>query len=148
MYGAGCLANCHVQRHSFLHSRNETVSSSYHSTKSSHPSYCLWSKSDYRRNRCEVATTEPGVRHWTLQLSGIAGGLRWTFRRHPRHSARCSHLSASSYLGKRNISSFSASSQVQVQVQELWQVAPQFSQMQCSPYLKWIETAVDQCWIG
>ena len=129
-------------------SRNKTVSSSYHSTRSSYSSCCSWSKSDYCRNRCGVAMMEQHVRCWTLRFSGIAGGLRWTFRRHPHHSARCSRLSASLYLGKRSRSSFSASSQVQ---ELLWQVAalnlkPQFAQMQCSPYLEWIETAMNE-WI-
>ena len=128
-----------------LQSRNKTVSSSYHSTRSSYSSCCSWSKSDYCRNRHGVAIMEQHVRRWTLPLSGIAGGLRWTFRRHPHHSARCSRLSASLYLGKRN-RSFSASSQVQ---KLLWQVGalnlkPQFAQMQCSPYLEWIETAMNQ----
>ena len=129
-------------------SRNKTVSSSYHSTRSSYSSCCSWSKSDYCRNRCGVAMMEQHARCWTLRLSGIAGGLRWTFRRHPHHSARCSRLSASLYLGKRNRSSFSSLSQVQ---KLLWQVGalnlkPQFAQMQCSPYLEWIETAMNE-WI-
>jgi len=158
MHGAECTGKRHIPSSKqpcsvafFAASKwnSKFLVSHYPSTRSSYSSCSLWPKSDYHRNRCGVPMTELGVRHWTLQLSGTAGGLLWTFRRHPRHSARCSRLSASLYLGKHSRSSFSAWFQVQ---ELLWQVAPrklkpQFSQMLCSPSLKRNETAFDQCWI-
>lgn len=86
---------------------------------------------------------EQGIRHWTLQLSGIADGLRSTFRRNPRHAARCTRLATSLYLGRRSRSSFSALCQVQELVRfSLLNLTPRSSQMQRSPSLQWIENII------